>query len=112
MFSWKNEMESKFRKEFKLMIDTWGEDSQINMCIEEMGELTKALCKYRRFKDKYFGEADEEKVVSNLKNIKEEIADVLNTVVQMQYLFGEEEINKIRKEKVERTIKHLHKNER
>ena len=33
------------RELYKRCIDVWGEDAQIKMCIEEMSELTKELCK-------------------------------------------------------------------
>lgn len=59
-------------------IAKWGEDAQIDMCIEEMSELTQALCKYKR------GRRGEH--VTN--NIKEEIADVLITINQMALIFG------------------------
>jgi len=94
-----------FKKEYKLMLDTWGKESQINMCIEEMAELTKALCKYKRLQK--FDEKDVEKINSNLENIKEEVADVLNTVEQLLYMFGCDEINDIRKQKVSRAMKKI-----
>lgn len=31
-------------------IDHYGEESQLDMAIEEMSELTKAICKYKRLK--------------------------------------------------------------
>ena len=33
------------REFYQRCIDVWGEDAQIKMCIEEMSELTKELCK-------------------------------------------------------------------
>ena len=86
----------KFEEEYQIFLDQWGFDAQAMMCIEEMSELTKALCKYMRFNKE--NAPDEVK-----ENIKEEIADVLNTVEQMQLIFGEKEIEKIRQEKIERT---------
>jgi len=98
----------EYEKEYKIMLETWGEDSQIDICIEEMAELTKALCKYKRLKR--FNEQNQEKIKSNLENIKEEIADVLNVIHQMAYIFGENEIKDIRAEKVNRTMKKMIKN--
>lgn len=69
------------------------------MAIEEMSELIKELCKYERYKD------DKEKVEQILANIKEEIADVLNTVEQLSYYFGQEEVEVIRNQKIERALK-------
>lgn len=91
-------MRKDFIKHYKNFIDTWGIDSQLFMCIEEMSELTKELCKYKRNSN---GEVSKEVI----ENIKEEIADVLNTAEQLEYFFGEEEIEKIRQQKIDRTIK-------
>lgn len=33
------------------LIEAFGEDRQLIVCIEEMSELTKELCKYLRYKD-------------------------------------------------------------
>ena len=41
------------------------------------------------------------------KNIKEEIADVLNMVEQLENMFGEEEIEKIRKAKFKRALERM-----
>ena len=41
------------------------------------------------------------------KNIQEEIADVLNMVEQLEVYYGTEEIEDIRKEKIDRTMKLL-----
>ena len=38
-------MVEKNLKFYQECIDVWGEDAQIKMCIEEMSELTKELCK-------------------------------------------------------------------
>ena len=87
------------REFYQRCIDVWGEDAQIKMCIEEMSELTKELCKNWR----------KEKCNSpeQIKNICEEIADVQNMTDQLQLIFGEELVEKIRKEKIERTKKCL-----
>ena len=93
-------MEKKYIDNYKKCIEVWGIDAQIKMCIEEMSELTKALCKLERVK----GTSQEDAV---LANIKEEIADVLNMAEQLEYYFGEEEIENIRKQKIERTLKKI-----
>ena len=71
-------------------------DKQINVCIEEMSELTKALCKHIR------GNTD-------IENIKEEIADVHIMLMQMLMLFNidEEEFLKIVDYKINRTKERL-----
>ena len=74
-------------------IDYWGYDCQSNVCIEELSELIKAICKYRRedYDEKY------------KYNVLEELADVHNMVIQLEHYFGYEEIKKIRNEKILRT---------
>ena len=87
------------REFYKRCIDIWGEDAQIKMCIEEMSELTKELCKnWRKGKNN---------TPEQIRNICEEIADVQNMADQMQMIFGEELVENFRKEKIERTMKRL-----
>lgn len=74
-------------------INYWGYDCQSNICIEEMGELIKAICKYKR-------EEYDEKYKAN---VLEEIADVHNMIIELESYFGKEEISKIRYEKIMRT---------
>ena len=45
----------KYIENYKQFLDAWGYQAQSIMCIEEMSELTKELCKLDRYKD------DEEK---------------------------------------------------
>ena len=77
------------------LVDKYKE-KQINICIEEMSELTKALCKHTR------GNTD-------IENIKEEIADVHIMLMQMLMLFeiDEEEFLKIVDYKINRTKERL-----
>jgi len=63
----------------RLAITTWGENAQIDMCLEEMSELAKALLKWRR----YGGD-----VFMSDKAVLEEIADVQIMLDQMRILFG------------------------
>lgn len=58
-----------------LAIDTYGIDAQLDMVVEEMSELTKEICKYKRGK-------------SNLTEITEEIADVTIMLEQMKIIFN------------------------
>lgn len=60
----------------KTAIKQYGRDAQIDICIEEMSELTKALIKNRRC----HGE--------NLADVLEEIGDVRIMIDQMQMIFG------------------------
>lgn len=61
----------------EMAIETYGNDKQTDMMIEEMSELTKALLKYRR------NPHDDE-----LTNIREELADVSIMLEQMCLIYG------------------------
>lgn len=63
---------------FQKAIETYGEQSQIDIAIEEMSELIKALLKERR-ETKFSSKA--------VCDICEEIADVLITVEQLILIF-------------------------
>ena len=91
-------MEQRFKEAYKKFLETWGVDMQSIMAIEEMSELTKAICKEKRCRG-ISGKHEEA-----LVNIKEEIADVLNVAEQLAYVYGEEEIEEIRNQKIERTL--------
>ena len=80
---------------FKRAIANWGIQSQIDMFIEESSELTKAFMKLRRAR----GSEDEARC---LKDVVEEIADVMNCIEQMRYYFGETEVDLVREKKLER----------
>ena len=62
----------------KAAIDLWGENAQIDMVIEEMAELTKALLKYRR--------AHESNKAMCIVDIAEEHADVKIMPDQLFYM--------------------------
>ena len=79
-------------------VQTWGHEPQTRMMIEEMSELTKALCKLYRAKT----EADAEPVV---ENIREEMADVQIMLDQMKIIFGGTEVKE--RMKLERLGKRL-----
>ena len=57
-------------------LDKFGESAQVDKTIEEMAELTKALLKYR-YKNNY----------SNLKDVQEEISDLIIMANQMYLMF-------------------------
>jgi NTP pyrophosphatase (non-canonical NTP hydrolase) len=88
-------MIEKYGYIYKKIYDKWGLESQERMCIEEMSELTKELCKRMRYKN-----TDKENQIKD--NIIEELADVINCVEQLIYIYGEEKVQKVRKEKLER----------
>ena len=100
-------MRKDFLESYEKFLDAWGQESQERMAIEEMSELTKELCKKIRLTRDDFSENNEEKLEKTVKNIKEEIADVLNMAEQLEVYYGIEEIEKIREEKMKRTLKYL-----
>ena len=85
---------------YKQALATWGIGSQLMMAIEEMSELTKEICKYRRFQDKQ---------ASYRENIKEEIADVLIMIEQLKYIFKytDEDIDLVKQIKLNKLEKYL-----
>jgi len=58
---------------YRAALDKWGADAQTAMCVQEMSELTKELCKWKLGKD-------------NFNEIAEEIADVEIMLEQMKLL--------------------------
>ena len=64
-------------------IDTYGEEAQMDMCIEEMSELTKAILKLRRYKKAHEGNYSKELY----NDVVEEIADVSIMLDQMLMIF-------------------------
>lgn len=96
--------EKYLNETLNLYKSTFGIESEIRMCIEEMSELTKELCKFIR----YFVAPDleenerEEKLKKVKKNIIEEAGDVSICVTQMRKIFGEKEVEEIMKYKLAR----------
>lgn len=70
-------------------IDLWGIDAQVFMAIEEMAELTNALCKMKR------GRTKPEDIIT-------EIADVQIMMEQLRLFFGKEEVDTERNRKLVR----------
>ena len=71
------------KKIMRKALEIYGSSAQIDMVIEEMSELTKALLKYRRA-IKSPAAYDYEKIKSN---IAEEIADVEIMLAQCKMIF-------------------------
>lgn len=80
-------------------IDTYGRNMQVDVCIEEMSELTKALIKDRR----HNGDNTEDWL-----NIIEEIADVKIMLEQVKIMLEcENEVNEQKKYKLKRLKERL-----
>lgn len=80
-------------------ITTYGAPAQMDMAVEEMAELTKALCKVKRVSC-----AAEAKAV--LENAVEEMADVQIMLDQLRIIFGHSTAE-AEEHKLERLKKHL-----
>ena len=87
---------------YKRIVDTWGVESQINMLIEEMGELLQAISKYRRAQNK-----DDKTKIEAYDHLCEEVADVENMMSQMRYMLDSDRIDEYKKAKLERISKKL-----
>ena len=77
-------------------IETYGKDMQLNVAIEELPELIKEICKYKRGAD-------------NTDNIIEEMADCYIMLMQLQIIYGidSRDITMIMKNKIHRLEKRL-----
>lgn len=80
-------------------IELWGEQAQIDMMIEEMAELTHALCKLKRAK---YADVPRQRVLELAGHVLEELADVQIMINQMTVLFGTEPFNVVYRQKVKR----------
>lgn len=72
-------------------ISRFGKNAQIDMAIEEMSELTKALLKERRVSKKHGFTAHPEMIEIAEENISEEMADVIIMMVQLQIIYNNNE---------------------
>lgn len=82
------------------MLEKFGEDSQIDVAVEEMSELIKELIKYKRSKIHF-----REKQAASREHVVEEIGDVLFMLEYLKKIFGitEGDIDKIVIHKAMRT---------
>lgn len=84
-------------------IDKYGVQAQVMMAIEEMAELTKALCKLPRSTG-----GDDTK--ARIGHVREELADVQIMIDQMKLIYGDTE--EIEQEKLDRLEKMIRDPER
>ncbi len=81
----------------------YGAENQVDIAIEEMSELTKALLKERRQAKKGFDVSAAETFKTLEDDISEEMADVIIMLVQLQMIFNnKEEVSRYINSKVER----------
>ena len=92
------------REVCKLALEIYGVKNQVDMCLEEMSELTKALLKYRRYSD-----LPKEELKVLWAGIISEIADVIITTEQMVIHYGEESVKTMIKFKIDRLAGEIHR---
>lgn len=80
---------------YKNAIMTYGEIAEIDVAIEEMSELIQALSKYKRGKE---------------HNVEEEIADVSIMLNQLNIIFDNRKVKKIKRRKISRLNNRLQNN--
>ena len=97
-------MEEKETNIYQQTIDKWGETAQLDQMMEEMAELTLAISKYKRqFNDSLL---DYQKV-GVMENLYVEIADVKMMIEQMEYMFGQENVDKAYQKQMEKLKREL-----
>ena len=94
----------KFERDLRHITNHYGYEAQSRQCMEEMGELTKALNKYWRKQMDYGAKkfADVPYGVKEEMDILEEIADVQIMLWQMQIFHGVSEatLNEVISDKI------------
>ena len=76
-------------------IEVYGIDKQMMKCIEEMSELTKAICKFWQAKT-------EEDTKKKIRDMQEETADCFIMLEQMKLMVGAKDVNEFIQKKLER----------
>ena len=83
-------MKDRLNEKIDYAAERFGEEAISNQLIEEMSELTKALCKMNRFKGVGMPPAKEHTEATLTDDIIEELADVTVTLEQMIHLMDAE----------------------
>lgn len=81
----------------KQAIEFYGPDMQLNVCIEELSELIKELCKYKR------GQGNERNIAEEMADVKiilNELAIIFDNLPAV-HEFAEIKLNRL-KERIER----------
>ena len=69
------------------VIVKYGMDKQLDMCIEEMSELTKAICKFKRGVSKVAAEKNDDIKVIRMSELKKEISNIEEEVADCEIMF-------------------------
>lgn len=95
-------------EKIKIIADHYGFSTQSNIAIEEMSELTKAICKWHRRYDGSF--KSETSDCKERKAIIEEMADVWIILCQLDYLLDSEiEVSEMITKKLDRQLERIKK---
>lgn len=96
-------LNKKFYNEtYDKFLKTYGQESEMRLCIEEMSELTKELCKYIRYSKNSKSDENDKNLSLIKNNIIEETADVLICVEQIKRIFGEKQVTAMMDYKIQR----------
>ena len=100
------------KTEKQKIADYFGEAVQMQQLVEEMSELTKAICKYARVNGIGQPVADSVTEETVEANLVEELADVLLVLEQVIYLHGcKDEVEKVMTEKIEKVNERIRKSQ-
>lgn len=88
-------------EKIKYIADHYGLSNQTMIAVEEMAELTKCISKCKRYP------AIDKRAEPYIESIREEVADVLIMMKQLRYLLGQDEVDRIAQEKLERQMKRI-----
>lgn len=96
-----------YKETYEMFRKAWGDESEYRLCIEEMSELTKELCKFMRYSRNEKSEQNDKKLAEIRQNIIEETADVLICASQIMNIVGEEDVKKMMDYKITRGRKRV-----
>lgn len=102
-------MTKKEEDALKCIADWYGYDSQTTKAVEELSELIHAIA---RHKMRFSGSLRSKRTDCEEKDdVAEEIADVIITLFQVEYLLGidSERVSEIAKEKIKRQMERMKK---
>lgn len=87
---------------YKKAIELWGKEAQVNMMIEESSELITELGKLIKYLQKLKRCKNDKQYAMTKMLAEAEMADVEIMLEQMHYIFDGKEINRIKRQKIER----------
>lgn len=83
-------------------LEKWGYIAQFDQTIEEMSELTKAICKYKRQLNGEYSDRPDIK-----ENLIEELADVYMCIEFLTILLGKDDYDKMLDEKLDKFLSQI-----